>query len=421
MIRASSPPLGARSIASAAVLAAAAAACNTPIPALRLHLAAGDSQACPSANCSEVPLPCDVVMSIRIADPEDIAAPFYSDCIPVPFDPNHTLCSLGRIELDDSVMLPVKDLEVQIAIYPATMVEKDPTARSGLRCPTDVKYSAATGYPIEQSPGPALGGRAFYRPGDENVVVTLGCTDLTAIEQSCAQPQSFRVAATVDDFANLFSVPSGPAADQLRVSVGEPQLLDGVYMLSNQDTRPLQLIPESRTIATWGADIDLEFDRYVCVEVLELVARTTAALRCTEVTPETHLDDLHGILISKERLEKILVALDPLAPKEFPKDGLTIGIVVDQASKPIQGMTVTSHGIGQGSDATTVRYLSNQGSSLIDGATSENGIFVSTNASFGTTFSTSGGPGGRQEISAVGGLVKDRVTVVVLQYSGLPL
>jgi hypothetical protein len=410
-------PLRAQRIAGAAVLTAAA--CSTPVPALRLELAAGDSQACPSADCSQVPLPCDAVMSIRIADPEDTAAPFYSDCLPIPPDANRTMCSLGRIVLDDSVLLPVRDLEVQIAIYPATAVVEDPTTRSGLRCPADVMYSAATGYPIEQTPGPALGGRAFYRPGDETVVVTLGCTDLAAIEQSCAVPRSFRVAATVDDFENLFPVPAGGAASQLRVSVGEPQLIDGSYVLIGESTRALRPVLESRTIATWGEDVDIVFDRHVCVEVFETVAETTGVLRCSEMTTATHLDDLHGVRMSKDTLAKVLAAMgpSPSVPLEFPEDGLTIGIVADQASNPIEGMIVSSLG---GDPTTTIKYLSRDGL-LLDGATSRTGIFVSTNAPFGTMFTTSGGPGGRQEISAIGGRVAGRVTVVVLQYSGLPL
>lgn len=398
----------------------AAAACNTPIPALRLQLATGDTQACPSASCQDVKLPCDVVMSVRIVDPEDTAEPFYSDCLPVPFDTNHTLCSLARIELDDRVLLPVRDLEVQIAIYPASAAVEDPTASSGWRCPTDVKYSASNGYPLEQSPGPALGGRAFYRPGDENVVVTLGCTDLPSIAQSCALPASFRVAATVDDFETLFPVPPDGVASQLRVAVGEPRQLDGVYTLTSASTHPLpQVVDEmdNRAVASWADDVDLSFERYVCVEVFEAVAETTGVLRCSEVGSAEQLGDLHGVRLAKDALTKVLGAMgeSPSAPLAFPQGGLTIGIVADQFSKPIEGMKVNS--VNSLAGPTTIRYLSREGT-FVDEVTSRTGIFVSTDAPFGTMFYTSGGPGGRQEIAGVGGLVADRVTVVVLQYSG---
>jgi hypothetical protein len=404
----------------AGAVALAAAACNTPVPALRLQLATGDTQACPSANCQDIKLPCDVVMSVRIADPEDTAEPFYSDCLPVPFDPNHTLCSLARIELDDRVLLPVRDLEVQIAVYPASAAVPDPEAPSGLRCPTNVKYSAATGYPVEQSPGPALGGRAFYRPGDETVMVTLGCTDLPSIAQSCALPVSSRVVATVDDFETLFPVPPGGAASQLRVSVGEPRLLDGVYTLTSESTHPLpQVISNDPvpTVASWADDVDLTFERHVCVEVFETVAETTGVLRCTEVGSADQLRDLHGVRMAKEALAKVLGAMgsSPSAPLAFPDTGLTIGIVADQFSKPIEGMIVNA--ANSVSEPTTIRYLSREGT-FTEGATSRTGIFVSTDAPFGTMFYTSGGPGGRQEIAGVGGLVSGRVTVVILQYSG---
>lgn len=402
-----------------AVALAGLASCKTPAPLLRIALAASSGQACPSTNCSEVPLSCDAVMSIRISDPEDTDSPLIDQCVHIPFDADHTMCSLSGVDLD-ATALPVRTLEVQIAVYPASEIPKDPGAPGGLRCPTSIKYSSATGYPVEQWPTPALGGRTFYHPGDSTVLVTLGCTDLALLEQSCAHPQAFRVAATVDDFENLFPVPAGGAATQLRVSVGEPRLIDGEYVMSGDDSRALPPVREGRTIATWGDDIDLLFDRYVCVEVFETIAQTTGALRCSEMTPATHLDDLRGVRISKDTLQKILGAItlaipsDSDAPIAFPDEGLTIGIVADQASNPIEGMIVSSAG------ASTIRYLSKDGT-LIDGMTSRTGIFVSSNALFGTRFSTSGGPGGRQEISGIGGRVTGRVTVVILQYGGQPL
>lgn len=414
--RSSCPARRAAHLACAAALALVAA-CKTPTPLLRLELAGDSGQACPSTDCNEVPMPCDAVMSIRIADPENLAAPFLSQCVHVPFDPDHTMCSLASVDLDTTA-LPVRNLEVQVAVYPASVIAKDPAAPGGLRCPPNVKYSAASGYPVEQSPTPALGGRAFYQPGDSTVVVTLGCTDLVSLEQSCAHAQSFRVAATVDDFENLFPVPSGGPASQLRVSVGEPRPVDGAYTLSGDDSRALRPVREGRTIATWGDDVDLVFDKYVCVEVFETVAQTTGALRCTEMTPATHLDDLRGARISKDTLQKVLGAITLMTPSEitspleFPDEGLTVGIVADQASNPIEGMTVSA------ASASTVKYLSKDGT-LVDGPTSRNGIFVSSNAPFGTTFTTSGGPAGRQEISGIGGRVSGRVTVVVLQYGGL--
>jgi hypothetical protein len=117
--------------------------------------------------------------------------------------------------------------------------------------------------------------------------------------------------------------------------------------------------------------------------------------------------DAHGMWISRIDVEKILSALTPLSspPLKFPDEGLTVGVVVDQASLGIPGMIVTP--------ATgTVRYLTGQGM-LSASSTSSTGIFVSRDAPFGTVFATSAP--GRPTAMGVGGNVAGKITVVVLQ------
>lgn len=386
------------------------AACNTPTPTLLLRFAGPPSQACPSTECSQVPMTCKTVMSIRIVDPADTTAPYLSQCIEVKPDRKEDMCSLGTVDLIEKP-LPVRDLEVQVAVYPASAISIDPDAPDELRCPANVQYSAATGFPIEQSPTPALGGQAFYHPGDDSVTVTLGCTDLASINESCVTSNPLDVTASVDDFDTLFPVPGGSSgtASQLKVSVGEPKLLDGSYVLSGDDSRTLKPVIGNSMTATWADAIDLRFDKYVCVEVYETVAQSTAALRCRQVSAGSRLD-LRGARISKETLQKLLGALEPLEPPpfEFPDKGLTIGIVADQAANAVPGIVVTP-------SMGTVKYQSTQGM-LAGGSTSSTGIFLSTDAPFGATFSTSGG--GRTPISGIGGAVAGRVTIVILQFGG---
>jgi len=405
-----------RRLAHATVLGALGAlgACNTPTPTLQFRFAGPPSQSCPSTECSQIPMTCKTVMSIRIVDPADTSAPYLSECIDVPAG-KQDMCSLATVDLT-AKPLPVRDLEVQVALYPASVIPSDPDAPDGRRCPANVQYSAATGFPVEQSPTPALGGQAFYHPGDDTVTVTLGCTDLASINESCVTANPLDVTASVDDFDTLYPVPGGSngPASQLRVSVGEPRMLDGAYVLSGNDSRTLKPVSGGGALAPaiWADDIDLRFDKYVCVEVYETIGQSTGALRCKQVTAGSRLE-LRGARISKETLQKLLGALEPQAPPpfEFPDKGLTIGVVADQATNPVSGITVTP-------SVGTLRYQSSQGM-LVGGVTSSTGIFVSTDAPFGTTFSTSGG--GRPSISAIGGMVGGRVTIVVLQFGGPPL
>ena len=166
---------------AAPVVVLAIAACHTPPPQLQLAFAGPPSQACPSTDCATMQVKCQTVMSIRIVDPTDASSPYLSQCVLV--SPQQgDMCALAGVHLDPTP-IPVRDLEVQVALYPATVIPRDPMNPDVLLCPTKVEYSAATGFPVEQAqaPTPALGGRAFYHPGDQAVVVTLGCTDRKSV------------------------------------------------------------------------------------------------------------------------------------------------------------------------------------------------------------------------------------------------
>jgi hypothetical protein len=393
--------------ASIGVLAvgAALAACSTPTPSIVLTLSNKDEQQCPSTDCSSIPLPCKAVMSIQIIDRDDPSTIYHSQCTEVPFDTNHTMCSLGRVELEPVKPIPVTDLIVEVALYPASVIPSNPAKPNELQCPAHVKYSSANGFPMDQWPTPALGGRSFYHPGDPAVSVMLGCTDLMAIEQSCATSDLVTVTATVDDFETLSTVSPGPAgtASQLVVSVGEPRMVDGSFVLKPSESRRLDAVAPSGVVPTWQRDVDLTFHDYVCIDVVEAVAQTTAVLRCRPMGTSSRVD-ASGMWISRLDVEKILSALSP-PPLKFPDEGLTIGVVVDQAALGVPGMIVTP--------ATgTVRYLTGQGQ-LSASATSSTGIFVSRDAPFGTVFQTSAP--GRPTASALGGMVAGKITVVVLQ------
>lgn len=374
----------------AAALAPAVAACGTPAPQLRIRFAGSSSQACPSADCDRVPLPCDAVMSIRIIDPDDPTHAYLDQCTSVPPNLGYNACSLRGVDLEP-MPIPVRDAEVQIAVFPRSAL---PAGENGDPvCPKDTQYSAADGYPVEQSPAPALGGSAFYHPGDEIVSVTLGCTNLSPAQAgaACTSTGTGSITATVDDFDTRLPVTSGPqgVARALYVWVGEPRSLDGQVVLGPLDTVPLHL--DGGAPPTWSAAGSREFNQHACVEVLEDVAQATATLRCTPVP----VAELKGTRLAKKTLDSVLGSL---SLSEVPDEGLTIGIVVDTLLRPAPGYVVTP----------PVTYLSPGG--VAGGTTtSTTGIFVSRDAPFGTTFSAAGA---NATVPAIGGLVAGKVTIV---------
>jgi len=402
MERSRAVPMLARACAAAALLGA----CNTPTPSLRIGLAGGPNQMCPSTDCNQVRMACDTVMSIRIIDPKDPSFRGLRQCVPVPLNKMETMCAMNRIDLD-STPLPVRELEVQIALYAATDIPADPADPQHLLCP-EVQFNDSDGFPKEQAPAPALGGRAYYHPGDSTVSVTLGCTNLGAINASCVDTTSVAVSATVSDFESGFPVVGRPS-QQLRVAVGEPLQGDSGYLIGPAYTQALRLTSEPSTdaIATWGSDVTLPLRQYACVEVQEDSPMTTATLRCYPVGERMPLD-LSGSWLRTDLLDKVLRALG----SGFPDGGLTVGMVVDGASQAVAGATVSA-------DNGDVKYLAKSNNGLAMGATttSDTGIFLSVNANFGTRFSASLGD---RTATAIGGIVDNRVTIVILSLSDPP-
>jgi hypothetical protein len=318
------------------------------------------------------------------------------------------MCVVASVDLVTKP-LPVRDLEVQVALYPATAIAVDPTNNS-LLCPTTVQYSTATGFPVEQAPTPALGGHAFYHPGDQAVTVTLGCTDLDAINASCAGSKVVQVAASLESFKDRFPVTDVSVVDQLEVSAGEPRAVDNMFELSPSDTSLLTLQINGNGRPTWEGEASSPLTRYACLKVRDNAAQSTATATCKLMTAGQPVE-LVGELLAKEQLDALLKAL--LLP-EFPAQGLTVGIVVDQVGDPVPGAMVTAKQHKVAYQATDTEFSGM--------TTSDLGIFVSTDAPFGTEFSTEVTVGGsRQSLSGIGGLINGMATIVILRPAGLQL
>ncbi|MBA3395133.1 MAG: hypothetical protein H0T89_20970 [Deltaproteobacteria bacterium] len=378
-------------------------ACETPPLKITYKLANGatQTQSCGSASCSDIKLACDAVLNIRILDPGDPTAPYLSLCEPIPPSRNG-LCAISNIDLSDMpIELPKRTLEVQIMIWPRDMVTDPITGELDCR-PFVVKFDATAGFPLDQEPTPAMGGRAYYQPGDAETTVTLGCTNLELVN-SCAAPLTVRVSATVDAFENLGVSVGANFATRLSVDVGIPkQAPDGTYELNPLDTRRLSLTGTSTP--AWNGDVDLKFADTACLLVLENAPQATTAVTCQRLTaPSPNIEfSPPGIYASRATLQQILSAL---ALASFPDDGLTVGIVVDSPLvNPKAGETVS---VTDG----TVRYLSADRTSFSGTATSTSGIFVSQDAPYGSMFSVNGSLAAPK----LGGRIEGKVTIVVLQ------
>lgn len=386
------------------------AGCSVPSPRLRLDLSDGPSQACGSTDCTKVTLSCDAVMSIRIYDPKNPGVALVDQCEEVQKNKEQNICAFKQINLAQTE-LPVTDLEVQVAFYPVSRVAYDETTQS-YSCPPPVPYSSVTGFPVEKAPTPALGGRGYYHPGDEEVHINLGCTDLDAINQDAAcvaQTSTTQVIATVTDFATRLPVTSGRFdADQLRVAVGEPVPGGGGFILNPVDEVELKL-HDALTPSWLGELADHKFLNWICLDVMQYVSETTGVLQCRDAKIEGAKLNLAGMRIQRSDLRKILKALDN---EPIPAEGITVGIVL-AGTRGAPNYTVKTS-----PDGAEVTYLTDQGDSFEGTKTAQNGIFLSPNASFPTVFSTSGGAG--PTVSAVGGNVAGKITVVVLPFAGTP-
>jgi hypothetical protein len=384
----------------AVILLLVLSACEMPDPTLTYAISDDPAQSCGTTNCAEVIVPCDAVISIRVFRPGDEAAPIVTVCEPLPQNRNKDLCAISSVKLADRpIKLPNTTLEAQIVIWPR---EEVVTETGELDCAKhEVKFDAVYGFPISQNPAPAIGGHTYYHPGDDEIRVTLGCTDLDSLH-ACAISTNLDVTASVESFENVGVLVSVAEGNNLLVSVGEPKLEGAatVYTMKNADMRPLSMFVVG-FVPIWTGSVDIDFNDIACVQVLSDTAQATASVKCKDenVPPPASELELRAVHLPKPTIDQILVAL---GLTQFPPNGLTVGMVVDASFNPVMNETILAPG-------ATIRYLSADRSNANGIRTSSNGIFVSQDAGFGTRFSV---PGSSEE---VGGQIQGKVTVVLIQ------
>jgi hypothetical protein len=412
---------------TAVALAVLVAACGDPAPfTLKFRVTDGDVQACTTTagtkatSCSDVTMLCNGVASIRVFAPGDPTAPFISVCKELASaGPSKNLCSIGGIDLPLPTM-PVKEqtLEVDMLVYPIQAV--DPMNTGVYNCPANVAFGA-DGFPAPiqctdpEDPTcipPAIGGRAFYHPGDPETVVSLGCTNLAALEDPvCANMPKLAVTSGVNDFDTGVSV-SSSTADSLLVSVGEPTFDSSLmaYKLTSTETKALAL--QSGPVPSWSGNVDLQLTSSACIEVFEDGAQTTAAVSCTnQITPVGGTLDLPGVRLAKPTLDGILRAINPTTP-QFPLDGLVVGLALDYLGNPYAGVTIVPS-VPMGNAAAHIQYMSADGNNFGATSTTSKGIWISTDAPYGTSFRPFGLT---MANDGFGGLVAGKVDVVIIQF-----
>jgi len=417
------------------VLAALAIGCSNQTFTLGFRVTDGLADACKVSDgsgtmqvtqCQQVPMTCAAVANIRVFNPNTPTAPIINVCQELLMAPNPTLCEVAEVNLPPP-MTPVdaQTLQVEILVYPKNMLDVDMSTGMPV-CPGTVNFGA-DGFPAPSlvpcmpdapcEPTPAIGGTAFYHPGDAETIVELGCADLKSLNDPVCIGASTEVTATVTDFDTLVTVP--PAlAQQLVVAVGQPMTSivgtgSGEVIHNTLDMTDLTMLTYAPmgTVPGWmGTLPQLTFR---CLQVDESnVASRTDTVRCiksTDPMPNT----LAGTRLSKMSLDQILAALNL---PTFPDAGLVIGLVLDNHGNPAAGIQVTAM---DGSDPSlgTIEYLSAMRNSVGGNATSTSGIFVSRDMTFGTLFTAMQGG---QSVTALGGRIDGKVTIVVLQLPSPP-
>lgn len=414
-----------RTLAAACLLLAA---CETPPLTIKFRLTGGDSQQCitetdgnQTTDCSDITLICDAVVSIRIVPPNDQKVPYVSVCEPMSLSTSQRqLCALARTELPaPAAPIPEQVLEVQLAVFERSVIGTD--AEGKLVCPivqfgvnglpvTDVDCASADTATCQARP--AIGGRAFYHPGDTETLIELGCTELEQLRgEKCSNPNRTTVTATV----NEFEFPAGIdvlTANRLAIGIGEPVPTSATsYGLDISRTHSLTRVEPAQPPFTWAQDLnDLDFTKSYCIEVDEDVAMATKTLTCRRLPP-TYPEKIEalGTRLKTETLTTVLKAAGLTA---FPSTGLVVGIVLSPSLLPVSGVKVTANcPADMASCGATVQYLSEDRLSLTTDGTHSSGIFVSRDAPYGSNFTRQG-----QFVSEVfGGLVENKVTIVVMQ------
>jgi hypothetical protein len=387
----------------AIIASLAAGACDGGSSQFRVHLSwrTEGSLACPAAHCTQMPLGCDAMVSVRVIDARDPDVVYVDQCLPLAAGPD--LCGIGALPLLSDRPVPRTAVRVQVAMWPRSEV--------GDSCPAPVEFDPS-GLPQLRGLHPSVGGEHLVIAGDsDEVEIAMGCANIDALAgEACLADQPIRARATVDDFQQR-SMVAPATAEYLILSAGAPVERPGKGTDTEWELRPgdlAQLVADrtSRQIPAWTGPLPTDLGDTVCLEVLHRTEGAPTAT-CRSVPPAARSLDLSGAYVSPA-LRKIV--LDALALDALPADGLVLGRVVDRRGEPVEGIAVAP------TPPAKIVYIADDGKHIDEAiaTTSASGMFVSIDAGPGTTWSAAASGPAPATPAAVGGRIAGHMTIVEL-------
>ncbi len=361
---------------------------------------------------------CGATVSIRLTDPDtgeqlvgaSSGAPL-SICTAAPA--TDTLCSLRDLAEDLQLFdMPAQTVRVEVAFWSQEDVKPGACPKTERFELFDVLGRPQTNF----KPEPAFAGAAYFRAGEESdVVVPLACPNPGLLSANdCEANQLTGVDAFVTDIGTMQLIRE-EQAPSISVSVGETRVLPdsqggSFSVLEAIDTFGLRLNNEGVT-PVYSNPIPQRFGidgRLACSTSLEGAAQATTTVFCEEVPDSAEDLILNPVLIRKEIVDSILVAM---GATQFPEGGLAIGRVVNEGLSPAAGVAVTP-------SAGTVIYLSEDLTDTSPTLTSASAYFAATDVPAGASWTASHFDGRKHTGSPRGGVVQGRVSAVVIRMTG---
>jgi hypothetical protein len=372
---------------------------------LRLDTALGG---CPSDQCGDFGMSCDVRVSVRIRE-ADGGAVIASTCAPLP--PAESLCGLSNLPAGSGVFfgLPARTLRIEVATWSKDVLDDDPELEG--RCP-DRDIFDLNGIPLTSfSPQPAFAGAAYFDAGSNaaEAIIPLACTDPVQLDTAECAPPLTLLATTVGDTERLREADDADA-ERLLVRAARPRLRliedEMVTIIDNSASWILER--EEGEAAAFSSLVSEPIDGDICSLVLEQIPEATTAAVCAPQEGGAEALSLESALVRKPILDEILAAVGIV---DFPEQGLVIGRVFHGSTgEPIAGVTLVPIGV----PGPAVKYLDADRTGTSDSGTSENGYFIATAVPFGTTWAVVEGSGLIPTRPLSAGLIRGHLTVLMV-------
>lgn len=391
--------------ALAALALAAAVGCSSEAEtfSIRLVFAPGAPQACPhppgaAPSCATVPMSCDARVRIRITDASG-ANQLYARCYRLE-RPNDA-CALRDVPLEASLPLVNEMARVQVMVWSEDQIAAlaDRLADDG--CPVTVPFDAFGRPKLGDSAlVPALGGESYFPVGLRRVAeVELGCPRYDLLDTAACRAGTPDIVATVRQVTPWSFLEDVPPSMQVRFATPF-QDGEGVWQMPSG----IALVPSGGADRRWTAPLEGELPALACIEIDGDEVGAAKTVTCRDVTVSGGVIAAEGVAVFLDR-QRDLVRL--IGQAGFPVEGLVLGIILEANGLPAAGARIRS--------PEGVLYPSADFTRIDEPATTSTGLFVSTTAGFATAWHAEGVGGIGDDGSARGGLLGNRLSVVVVR------